>query len=40
VGELRHFAAAVRGTSALAVTGFDGLRAVEVIYEAYRTMRT
>ncbi len=35
VGELTHFASAVRGDCELSVTGFDGLRAVEVIYEAY-----
>ncbi|MBM3500346.1 MAG: Gfo/Idh/MocA family oxidoreductase, partial [Armatimonadetes bacterium] len=35
VGELTHFARAVRGEAPLAVTGHDGLRAVEVIYEAY-----
>jgi predicted dehydrogenase len=37
VGELTHFANAVRGTCALTVTGHDGQRAVEVIYEAYRS---
>lgn len=36
-GELGHFAAAIRGECALSVTGFDGLRAVEVIYDAYRS---
>ena len=35
VGELTHFAHAVRGECELSVTGHDGLRAVEVIYEAY-----
>jgi len=35
VGELTHFAQAVRGEAPLTVTGHDGLRAVEVIYEAY-----
>ena len=35
VGELSHFAAAVRGECPLSVTGFDGQRAVEVIHEAY-----
>ena len=35
VGELAHFAAAVRGEAPLTVTGHDGLRAVEVIYDAY-----
>lgn len=37
VAELAHFADAVRGVVPLAVTGRDGLRAVEVIYEAYRS---
>jgi len=37
VGEVSHFAAAVRGECELSVTGFDGQRAVEVIYEAYRS---
>jgi predicted dehydrogenase len=37
VGELTHFAQAIRGEAPLAVTGHDGLRAVEVIYEAYAT---
>jgi len=35
VGELTHFAKAALGRADLAVTGHDGLRAVEVIYEAY-----
>jgi predicted dehydrogenase len=35
VGELTHFAQAVRGEAPLSVTARDGLRAVEVIYEAY-----
>lgn len=35
VEELRHFAAVLRGEAAPRVTGHDGLRAVEVIYEAY-----
>ncbi len=35
VGELSHFAAAAAGECPLSVTGRDGLRAVEVIYEAY-----
>jgi predicted dehydrogenase len=35
VGELSHFAAAVRGECPLSVTGFDGQRAVEVIHQAY-----
>jgi predicted dehydrogenase len=38
VGELTHFAQAVRGEAPLTVTGHDGLRAVEVIYEAYASM--
>jgi predicted dehydrogenase len=33
--ELQHFAAVVRGEASPRVTGQDGLRAVEVIYEAY-----
>jgi predicted dehydrogenase len=33
--ELRHFVAAVRGQERLAVTGEDGLRAVEIVYQAY-----
>ncbi len=37
VGELTHFVAAIRGACPLAVTGHDGLRAVEVVYEAYRS---
>jgi predicted dehydrogenase len=37
VGELAHFAGAVRGDHDLIVTGFDGQRAVEVIYDAYRS---
>jgi hypothetical protein len=35
VGELTHSAEAGRGECELTVTGHDGLRAVEVIYEAY-----
>jgi predicted dehydrogenase len=35
VGELTHFTEAALGRTELAVTGHDGLRAVEVIYEAY-----
>ena len=35
VAQLRHFAAVVRGETAPRVTGRDGLRAVEVIYQAY-----
>lgn len=35
VEELRHFAAVLRGESEPRVTGKDGLRAVEVIYQAY-----
>lgn len=35
VGELSHFAAAATGQCPLGVTGHDGLRAVEIIYEAY-----
>jgi predicted dehydrogenase len=33
--ELRHFAAVLRGQASLRVTGHDGLRAVEVIHQAY-----
>jgi len=36
VGELQHFVDACLGRAPLQVTGFDGLRAVEVVYEAYR----
>lgn len=35
VRELQHFAAVLRGEAELRVTGQDGLRAVEVIYQAY-----
>ncbi len=35
VEELRHFAAVLRGEESLRVTGRDGLRAVEVIHQAY-----
>lgn len=35
VEELKHFAALLRGEATPRVTGEDGLRAVEVIYEAY-----
>ena len=35
VEELRHFAAVVRGEATPRVTGSDGLRAVEVIHQAY-----
>lgn len=35
VKELQHFAAVLRGEQSPRVTGQDGLRAVEVIYEAY-----
>jgi predicted dehydrogenase len=33
--ELRHFVRAVRGEEPLQVTGEDGLRAVEIVYQAY-----
>jgi predicted dehydrogenase len=33
--EVRHFAAVLRGDETLRVTGRDGLRAVEVIHQAY-----
>lgn len=39
VGELTHFAQAVRGEAPLSVTGHDGLRAVQIVYEAYGSMR-
>lgn len=35
VEELRHFASLLRGEAAPRVTGRDGLRAVEIIHEAY-----
>jgi predicted dehydrogenase len=35
VEELRHFAAVVRGEAQPRMTGRDGLRALEVVYEAY-----
>ncbi|MBM3459716.1 MAG: hypothetical protein FJX77_14435 [Armatimonadetes bacterium] len=35
VVELTHFAAVVRGEAAPRVTGEDGLRAVEVLYQGY-----
>ena len=35
VEELKHFAALLRGEAAPRVTGHDGLRAVEVIHQAY-----
>jgi predicted dehydrogenase len=37
VKELRHFAAVVRGEADARVTGEDGLRAIEIVYQAYRT---
>jgi predicted dehydrogenase len=36
VKELQHLAAVLRGEGELRVTGHDGLRAVEIIHEAYR----
>lgn len=36
VEELRHFVAVLRGEQSLRVSGHDGLRAVEVIYQAYQ----
>jgi predicted dehydrogenase len=33
--ELRHFAGVVRGSEKLTVTGEDGLRAVEIVYQCY-----
>ncbi|MDW8289766.1 MAG: Gfo/Idh/MocA family oxidoreductase [Armatimonadota bacterium] len=35
VGELQHFVDACLGRTPLLVTGYDGLRAVEIVYEAY-----
>lgn len=35
VEELRHFASVLRGETAPRMTGHDGLRAVEVLYQAY-----
>lgn len=37
VGEIQHFVDACLGRTELQVTGYDGLRAVEVVYEAYAT---
>jgi UDP-N-acetylglucosamine 3-dehydrogenase len=39
VRELQHFAAVLRGEEKLRVTGRDGLRAVEIIHEAYGVAR-
>jgi len=39
VGELTHFANAALGRAELAVTGRDGLRAVEIVHEAYASAR-
>ncbi|MEJ5253128.1 MAG: Gfo/Idh/MocA family oxidoreductase [Chthonomonadetes bacterium] len=36
VGEIQHFVDACLGRAPLQVTGYDGLRAVEIVYEAYR----
>lgn len=35
VGEIQHFVDACLGRAELQVTGYDGLRAVEIVYEAY-----
>jgi predicted dehydrogenase len=35
VGEIQHFVDACLGRNELQVTGYDGLRAVEIVYEAY-----
>lgn len=35
VGEIQHFVDACLGRKELQVTGYDGLRAVEIVYEAY-----
>jgi len=35
VGEIQHFVDACLGRTELQVTGYDGLRAVEIVYEAY-----
>ncbi len=37
VGEIQHFVDACLNRTPLQVTGYDGLRAVEIVYEAYRT---
>lgn len=37
VGEIQHFVDACLGRTEPQVTGYDGLRAVEVVYEAYAT---
>lgn len=37
VGEIQHFVDACLGRTELEVTGYDGLRAVEIVYEAYAT---
>lgn len=40
VGEVQHFVDALLGRTPLQVTGYDGLRAVEIVYEAYRSAQT
>ncbi|MCS6831125.1 MAG: Gfo/Idh/MocA family oxidoreductase [Armatimonadota bacterium] len=35
VGEIQHFVDACLGRTELQVTGYDGLRAVEIVYQAY-----
>lgn len=37
VGEVQHFVDACLGRSPLQVTGYDGLRAVEIVYAAYES---
>lgn len=37
VGEIQHFVDACLGQMPLQVTGYDGLRAVEIVYEAYQS---
>lgn len=37
LGELQHFVDACLGRTPLQVTGYDGLRAVEIVYEAYES---
>jgi len=39
VGEIQHFVDACLGRTELQVTGYDGLRAVEIVYEAYASQR-
>jgi predicted dehydrogenase len=39
VGEIQHFVDACLGRTELQVTGYDGLRAVEIVHEAYASQR-